>query len=503
MTKKGATLDGKTLEPPSIRDYIFESLFMNLRAFFLLIAMPVSMLAAERVDYLKEIKPILSGACYQCHSETQQKHNLRLDTAAFALKGGDNGPAIVPGKSEESLLIKAVQGTAKDLARMPYKKTPLDEEKIALIKQWINEGAHAPSDEKAESVLHWAFVPPPAEVPVPQVTQKDWPRNAIDSFILARLEKEKIKPAPEADRVTLLRRVSLDLIGLPPTIEEVNAFVNDKSPDAYERLVERLLASKHYGERWARHWLDAARYADSSGYSIDAPRQIWSYRDWVIKALNRDLPFDKFTIEQLAGDLLPNATLDQKIATGFHRNTMINQEGGIDKEQFRVEAIIDRVNTTATTWLGLTVACSQCHDHKFDPIAQKEYYQFFAFFNNQDEPDLEIATPAQKMQRDTIRKQIKQAEDGLKEYLKTLSAEQAAWEKSLTPEEVAKLKPEVTTILETPPDKRNSKQQQALLDHIRKDDPIYKQRKSKVTELEKKVPKFQTTMVLRRTQNAS
>ena len=470
---------------------------MNLRASILfLLALTVPAVAAERIDYLKEIKPLLSGACYQCHSETQQKGGLRLDTGANALKGGEEGPVIIPGKSDESLLIKAVMGVAKNLPRMPYKKSPLDDEKIALLKQWIDEGAKSPADEKAESVLHWAFVPPPPSVKVPAVKQNKRAHNPIDQFIFARLEKQKIKPSPEADRITLIRRVSLDLIGLPPSIAEVDAFVKDKRSDAYEKVVERLLESKHYGERWGRHWLDAARYADSNGYSVDAPRQIWKYRDWVIDAFNRDMPFDEFTIDQLAGDLRPNATIEQKIATGFHRNTQINQEGGIDKEQFRIESIVDRVNTTAGTWLGLTMGCAQCHDHKFDPIAQKEYYQMFAFLNNQDEPDLEIAHPQDLERLETLRKEIADAENELKAYVESVADDVAAWQKSLSPEEVAKLKPEVTAVLETTADKRTLKQKLALVDQVRKDDEEYKKRKALLAKLEKTLPNLTTTMVL-------
>ncbi len=244
---------------------------------------------------------------------------------------------------------------------------------------------------------HWAFVRPQRPA-LPRVTNSAAVRNAVDRFIVARLEGEGIAPAPEADRYTLIRRLTLDLTGLPPTPAEVDAFVNDPRADAYEQLVERLLASPHFGERWGRWWLDVARYADSNGYSIDAPRQIWKYRDWVIDALNRDLPFDQFTIEQIAGDLLPKATVEQRVATGFHRNTQINQEGGIDKEQFRIESVFDRVATTGTAWLGLTIACAQCHDHKYDPLSQREYYQLFAFFNQQDEPTLELPTAAEKEQ---------------------------------------------------------------------------------------------------------
>jgi hypothetical protein len=238
---------------------------------------------------------------------------------------------------------------------------------------------------------HWSFQP--VKRPAVPSIRSGSVRNPIDAFILARLEQAGLKPSPEADRVTLLRRLALDLTGLPPTPEEIDTFVADRRPDAYERQVERLLASPHYGERWSRHWLDLARYADSNGYSIDSPRSIWPYRDWVINALNADLPFDRFTIEQLAGDLLPAATLEQRIATGFHRNTPINEEGGIDPEQFRVEAVVDRVNTTGSVWLGLTVGCCQCHNHKYDPLTQREYYQLFAFFNSQDEAKLRLGVP--------------------------------------------------------------------------------------------------------------
>ncbi len=342
---------------------------------------------------------------------------------------------------------------------------------------------------------HWAFIRPMRPVE-PKVKQKGWPRNAIHHFILARLEKEGIQPSPEADRVTLIRRLSLDLIGLPPGLEEVDAFLNDQQPDAYERLVERLLASPHYGERWGRHWLDVARYADSNGYSVDAPRTIWKYRDWVIDALNRDLPFDQFTVDQLAGDMLPEASLEQKIATGFHRNTMINQEGGIDPEQFRIESIIDRVNTTGTAFLGLTLGCAQCHDHKFDPITQKEYFQMFAFLNNADEPDLELASPQELAKRDALRKQIKELEGELKQSIDSLAEEEGKREKSLTPEARAKLKPEITAILETPLEKRNDKQKRTLAGVFRGDDPELTQRKAKIAGLEKQVPKSPTTMVM-------
>jgi hypothetical protein len=345
------------------------------------------------IDYARDIQPILTNSCVKCHGPEKQRNGLRLDTAAGVREGGDSGPPVVPGDSAKSRLYLAITG-AEDVVAMPPKEPRLTAAEIARIRAWIDQGAKYPAEEKVgtpgSKVTLWSLQP--VKRPAVPSVRKGTVRNPIDAFVLARLEKEGLKPSPEADRVTLLRRLALDLTGLPPTPEESDAFVKDRREDAYERQVDRLLASPHYGERWARHWLDLARYADSNGYSIDSPRSIWPYRDWVINALNRDLPFDKFTIEQLAGDLLPDATTEQMVATGFHRNTQINEEGGVDKEQFRVESVIDRVNTTGSVWLGLTVGCCQCHNHKFDPISQREYYQLFAFFNNQDEPNLSLET---------------------------------------------------------------------------------------------------------------
>jgi hypothetical protein len=344
------------------------------------------------VEYTRDVQPILTRSCVTCHGSQKQRGGLRLDTTAGLRQGGDSGPAVVPGDSSHSRLYQMITGTNERC--MPPKGPRLTAAEINRIKAWIDQGARFPmaGDQGARvDVTHWSFQP----VPRPRVPsiRHTWVRNPIDAFILARLEKEGLTPAPEADRVTLLRRLALDLTGLPPTPAEIDAFVRDRRPDAWERQVDRLLASPHYGERWGRHWLDLARYADSNGYSIDSPRTIWPYRDWVIAALNRDLPFDRFTIEQLAGDLLPGSTRDQKVATGFHRNTPINEEGGIDLEQFRVEAVVDRVNTTGAVWLGLTVGCCQCHSHKYDPFTQREYYQLFAFFNTQDEPALPLGIP--------------------------------------------------------------------------------------------------------------
>ncbi len=366
--------------------------------------------SAFGADYLREVKPLLTEHCVTCHGSEQAKGGLRLDTAAHALKGGDGGSSVVPGRATESVLVQVLEDRHGEISRMPYKKPPLTAEQIARIRTWIDAGAPAPADEVPGRKVHWAFVAPKrTEVPATGI-QKPERGNPIDAFIRARLGREGIVPSPEADRVTLLRRVHLDLTGLPPTPAQVDAFLADSRPDAYERVVEDLLASPHHGERWARWWLDVARYADSNGYSIDAPRSIWPWRDWVIGAFNTDKPFDEFVIEQLAGDLLPNATLAQRIATGFHRNTQINEEGGIDPEQFRIESVIDRVNTTGTAFLGLTVGCAQCHDHKFDPLSQREYFQLYAFFNQQDEPNLELPTPEQQTARDAHAAKVKELE---------------------------------------------------------------------------------------------
>lgn len=425
----------------------------------------------QPVNYLRDVKPILIQHCSACHGPNKQRAELRVDTAAAILRGGNSGPALVPGKSGDSLLIHAVTGT-HGTKRMPPNGPPLNESQIAVLKVWIDTGAEAPADETAhqsnlEKLDHWAFRKP-VRPEIPSVKLADWPRNPIDRFILARLEKEGLTPSPEADRVTLLRRVTLDLIGLPPTPSEVESVLRDSSSAWYDRVVDRLLASPHYGERWGRHWLDQARYADSNGYSIDGPRSIWPYRDWVIAALNRDLPFDQFTIEQVAGDLLPEATLEQQIATGFHRNTSINQEGGIDIEQFRVESIVDRVNTTGAVWLGLTIGCSQCHDHKYDPISQREYYQLFAFFNNADEPNLELATPEQRRERERIRDRVAKLEQQQKAVDPYTPEREDQWDKRLTPELRQRLPEAIRKIAEIPENGRTPPQKQLFTAYYRR-----------------------------------
>jgi hypothetical protein len=353
--------------------------------------------------------------------------------------------------------------------------------------------AEDPSHRAAAS--HWSFVAPkrPAE---PPVQNPAWVRNPIDRFVMARLEREGISPAPETDRVTLLRRVTLDLIGLPPSITDVDEFLADRNPDAYERLVDRLLDSPHYGERWGRHWLDLARYADSNGFNIDAPRSMWKYRDWVIDALNRDMPFDQFTIEQLAGDLLADATVAQRIATGFHRNTLINQEGGIDREQFRVESVVDRVNTTGAVWLGLTIGCCQCHDHKYDPFTQREYFQLFAFFNNADEPDLELSPPHEIAKRDAVRAQIDALNKELASYVKALAVKQEEWEKNLTPGDIDKLPVDTRAALNLHPSMRDEQQKKLLFAAFKPQDVGYLEREASISGLQQRMPPIISTMIM-------
>jgi hypothetical protein len=370
----------------------------------------------KAINFDRQIRPILADNCYACHGpdDKARKAKLRLDVKEKAL---GHGSVIVPGKAAASELIERISSDDPDV-RMPPAKTGkrLTPDQVELLRQWIDQGA--------KWSTHWAFVRP--ERPkVPAVKSEPWVRNSIDCFILARLEREGLQPSPEADRTTLIRRLTLDLTGLPPTPAEIDAFLADKSPDAYERLVDRLLASPRYGERMALDWLDAARYADTHGYHIDSGRDMTRWREWVIAAFNCNLPFDRFTIEQLAGDLLPSPTIDQRIASGFHRNHMINFEGGAIPEEYHAAYIVDRVNTTATVWLGLTIGCAQCHDHKFDPITQKEYYQLFAFFNNVPEngldgskgnavPFLKAPSPEQQQKLDELTSAIQKIDHELK-----------------------------------------------------------------------------------------
>jgi mono/diheme cytochrome c family protein len=390
--------------------------------------------ATRPVTFARDIEPILANHCYSCHGPKRQESALRLDVKSEALKGGDEFGAkdIVPGGSSESVLIQAVAHTHPDL-KMPKKGQKLTAEQVGLLRAWIDQGVVWPEPAVApanDPKRHWAFKAP-VRPPTPSVNDRQWIRSPVDNFVLARLEREKLAPSPEADRVTLLRRLSLDLIGLPPTISEVDAFLADKSRDAYEKQVERLLASPHYGERWGRHWLDAARYADSDGYEKDMSRQVHFYRDYVIGALNRDLPYDQFLIEQIAGDQLPNATQDQMVATGFLRNSMLNQEGAIDPEQFRMDAMFDRMEAIGKGMLGLTIQCAQCHNHKYDPISQEEYYRMFAFINGDHEARPAVYTPEEQMKIAAIHRGIAEIENDLKHRDPDWEVRMAEWEGSV------------------------------------------------------------------------
>jgi hypothetical protein len=427
---------------------------------------------APGADFTREVKPILDKHCVGCHGPDKQRASLRTDTARALLEGGSSGPAVTPGKSDQSIIIRAMLGRDEEVKAMPPKGPRVSAAELAVVRAWIDAGAKVPAGETITQARrtsdHWAFQPV-KRPQVPNVRESGWARNAIDHFILARLEREGIRPSPEADPITLLRRVTLDLTGLPPTTAEIDAFI--RQPD-YERAVDRLLASPAYGERWGRIWLDQARYADSNGYSIDAPRAIWKYRDYVIHALNNDMPFDQFTIEQLAGDLLPNATQEQKVATGFHRNTQINEEGGIDREQFRVEAVVDRANTTGTVWLGLTIGCAQCHDHKFDPLSQKEYYQFYAFFNQSDDPKLELVTPENQRRRKAHLAHLAAMEKQLVGLDHLTDDTLARWEGGLSDEARASVPKPIQTILAIAVNGRNARQTQTLKDYVRRTDKV-------------------------------
>ena len=388
----------------------------------------------EKIDYSRDIRPLLSNHCFQCHGPGgKPKGGLRLDLREDALRELKSGArALVPGNPAKSELVRRILSADPD-EQMPPAETrkPLKAAEKELLKRWIAEGA--------EYGAHWAFVPP-RRVEPPAVKNAAWPRNPVDRFILARLEREGLAPSPEADKVTLLRRATLDLTGLPPTPAEVDAFLADPSRDAYEKQIDRLLASPAYGERMATQWLDAARYADTNGYQVDSVRTMWPWRDWVIRAFNENLPFDRFTTEQLAGDLLPGATVQQQVATGFNRNHRINEEGGAIDAEFRVEYVVDRVETTATVWLALTLGCARCHDHKYDPVSQKEFYRFFAFFNNLPEagvaggnpdPVVKVPTAEQQKKLDELAAEIQGHEARMTAANPEVDAAQAAWEKSL------------------------------------------------------------------------
>lgn len=457
----------------------------------LLLASSASAAATEptpAVSFNRDIRPILSEKCLACHGfdPKHREAGLRLDTFAGATADRDGVRAVVPGDLAKSELWARIESADPDVMMPPPSshKPALTPAQRAKFKQWILEGA------KYET--HWAFVAP-VRSPI-----KGTGAAAIDYFVRQKVEAAGLTMSPEAELETLIRRVSLDLIGLPPTPAEVDDFLKAAAADreaAYLALVDRLLESPHYGERWGRWWLDQARYADSNGYSIDAPRQIWKFRDWVIQSLNADMPFDQFTVEQLAGDLLPQASESQQIATGFHRNTQINQEGGIDKEQFRVDSVFDRVATTGTVWLGLTVGCAQCHDHKFDPIEQKEYYKLFAFLNNQDEPTMKVYDPSVDVKELTA--EFKKVESELTAYMKAHADALAKWEAGLNAQIKKSLGPAVAKTLAVAADKRNFAQKRALFAAGIAAVGPFRELNDRYNELDAILNQGVTTMVLR------
>ena len=395
-----------------------------------------SLSAADRVDFSRDVQPILADKCYHCHGPdaAQRKAGLRLDTLEGALaRDKDGNAALVPGNLEKSELVRRIFSKDADEQRPPPKsRRQLAGGQAELLKTWVQQGA--------QWGKHWAFVAP-VRPTLPAVADKTWCRNPIDYFVLSRLQAEGLKPSPEAPKEKLIRRVTLDLTGFPPTPQEIDAYFADSSPDAYEKVVDRLLASPRYGERMALPWLDAARYADTNGFQEDRTRTSWIWRDWVVRAMNENMPFDEFTVDQIAGDLVPSATQEQKLASGFNRNHMLNGEGGAIPEESRNTYVIDRVNTTSTVWLGLTLGCCQCHDHKYDPFTQKEYYQLFAYFNNLPEsgtvdaggnanPVMKMATPEQDKQLLALKEKVATAEAAMKAGLPAIEAAQADWEQT-------------------------------------------------------------------------
>ena len=400
----------------------------------------------NQVDFTRDVYPLLISRCADCHGPDKQEGQLRIDARAAVFSGGVSGPSVVKGKADESILYQRIADIG-DEARMPPGDDPLADAEVALIKKWIDQGAPWLDGvgKDVSTDQHWAYGTP-RRTRLPKIKKQDWPRNAIDYFVLAKQEANQLEPSPPADKAKLLRRVYLDLIGIPPSVAEMDAFLSDNSHDRYERAVDRLLASPHYGERWARPWLDAARYADSNGYQADQYREVWPYRDWVIDAMNDDMPFTQFTLEQIAGDLLPDATILQRVATGFHRQTTCNVEAGVDPEENRVNQIIDRVNTTGTVWLGTTIECVQCHDHPYDPFNQRDYYRLFAFFNNTPlevkhtsattydfyGPKLDVPLEGNVTDsRRELKQKLAQTRTALDAQMDKLIANQDVWEKSV------------------------------------------------------------------------
>jgi hypothetical protein len=449
------------------------------------------------VDFNREIRPILAGKCFNCHGpdDKVRKAGLRLDTrdgATLELKTGHR--AIVPGDVAKSELLARITSDEKSSVMPPPKAGPrLNAKEVDALKRWIAEGA--------PFAVHWSYAKPIRHL-LPDVQNKAWSINGIDHFILARLEREGLKPTVAADRYALARRLSIDLTGLPPTIDMVEQFAKDASPDAYEKLVDRLLASPAYGERWAQVWLDLARYADSQGYANDPDRTIWRWRDWLIQALNDNLPYDRFTLEMLAGDMLPNPTPSQLIATGFHRNTLTNTEGGTSPEEFRSAAIVDRVNTTMQVWMATTMACAQCHNHKYDPLSQKEYFQIYAILNNtednnagNDAPTIQAPAIGHDAEVDELQVQLADAKRLLDTATIEVDIALPVWETTVDRKTLPK---EFADLLEVPVEKRDKAKQQKLMAHHRTLSELWKTHDAAVKSLDARLKKAFTTVPILR-----
>ncbi|HEV3145147.1 MAG TPA: PSD1 and planctomycete cytochrome C domain-containing protein [Gemmataceae bacterium] len=435
------------------------------------------------VDYTRDIKPILSDRCYACHGpdEKQRQKNLRLDVRENAIKS-----AITPGDADSSELVDRLQAEEKDYYMPPpsSKKPRLTKEQIELIKRWINAGAKF--DE------HWAYVKP-LRPQVPTALNPNWVRNPIDNFVAIEHGRHGFRSSPEADRVTLIRRLSFDLIGLPPSPEDVDSFLNDKSPEAYSKLVAKLLDSKHFGERMALYWLDLVRYADTGGYHSDNGRDVTLYRDYVIDAFNKNKPFDQFTIEQLAGDLLPDATLEQRIASGYNRLLMTTEEGGAQPKEYAAKYAADRVRNVSAVWLASTMGCCECHDHKFDPFRTKEFYSLAAFFADiQEKPvgrqdQTQLPTPQQAVELKQLDAKIAELKKKLHEPNKELDAAQVKWEEEVKAKKPGKEFPKpVLAILNIDPAKRNDKQKQAVFEYFRSVTPQLKDIQTPLAETQKR-----------------
>ena len=474
------------------------------------------------IDFVRDIQPIFASKCYSCHGPREQEGQLRLDARAGLRQGGVSGALVVPRESTRSLLYKRLIGDEEG-DRMPLEQEPLAAGQLDLIRRWIDAGATWPAHAgvEAEAIqTHWAYVPP-QRPELPATKDSPWVQSPIDAFILDRLLKRSLAPAQPAAQAVLLRRVFLDLVGLPPTVAQIDAYLADDRPNAYEQIVDQLLASPQYGIHWARAWLDAARYADSNGYQADQYRNVWPYRDWIIRAMNADMPFDQFTIDQIAGDLLPQQDLQSRIATGFHRLTTCNVEAGVDPEENRVNQIIDRVNTTATVWLGTTIECAQCHNHKYDPFSQRDYYRLFAFYNNTPlevegngvtynfvgpKMDLPLNGEEERL-RQELQQRLAQAESQHQQLVAQRLPVLADWERKIaeagcpdqsTGTPADEVPADISRILRRKAAERSAKQTARLEGYFAALDPRVKQLDEQISTLQKELDKIKpvTTLVM-------